>query len=174
MPASKASNRLDNVIVSDKLVTVDLSDQNLLEVLRVVQMAFESCGSEMSLRRIAAANGISPETAGIYLQAAEDAYLLFACPYFTSRKQTVRNKKYYPVDPGLRLAVVSSTSSDLGKALENVVFLALKKRYGKVHYWRDRGEVDFVVLRDERALPVQVSREAPKSRHYEALDAFYK
>lgn len=145
-------------------------------VLRVIQMAFESCGSEMSLRRIAAANGISPETAGVYLQAAEDAYLLFACPYFTysSRKQAVRNKKYYPVDPGLRLAVVSSTSPDQGKALENVVFLTLKKRYGKVYYWRDQGEVDFVVLRDERALPIQVSREAPKSRHYDALDAFYE
>jgi uncharacterized protein len=145
-------------------------------VLRVVQMAFESCGSEMSLRRIAGANGISPETAGSYLKAAEDAYLLFACPYFTysSRKQTVRNKKYYPVDPGLRLAVVSSTSPDLGKALENVVFLTLRKKYGKVFYWRDRGEVDFVVIPDERALPIQVTWDAAKPRHHDSLDDFYQ
>ena len=145
-------------------------------VLRVVQMAFESCGAEMSLRRIAAANGISPETAGSYLQAAEDAYLLFACPYFTysSRKQTVRNKKYYPVDPGLRLAVVSSTSPDLGKALENVVFLTLRRKYGKVYYWRDRGEVDFVVIHEERALPIQVTWDAPLPRHQDSLDNFYE
>ena len=129
-------------------------------VLRVLQMAFESCGSEMSLRRIAAANGVSPETAGIYLEAAEQAYLLFACPYFTysSRKQAVRNKKYYPVDPGLRLAVVNTSSPDLGK----------------VFYWRDRGEVDFVVMRDGKAIPIQVTWEGTKPRHQQSLEQFYE
>lgn len=145
-------------------------------VLRVLQMAFESCGSEMSLRRIAAANGVSPETAGIYLEAAEQAYLLFACPYFTysSRKRAVRNKKYYPVDPGLRLAVVSSSSPDLGKALENTVFLALRRKYGEVFYWRDSGEVDFVVMRDGKALPIQVTWEEVKPRHQQSLEEFYE
>jgi len=145
-------------------------------VLRVLQMAFESCGSEMSLRRIAAANGVSPETAGIYLEAAEQAYLLFACPYFTysSRKQAVRNKKYYPVDPGLRLAVVNTSSPDLGKSLENTVFLALRRKYGKVFYWRDRGEVDFVVMRDGKAIPIQVTWEGTKPRHQQSLEQFYE
>ncbi len=145
-------------------------------VARVVQMVFESCGSEMSLRRIAGSNGVSTDTASAYLRAAEDAYLLFSCPYFTysSRKQAVRNRKYYPVDPGLRQAVVSSSAPNLGSALEGVAFLALKKRFGQVFYWREKGEIDFVVEFDGRPLPIQVTWETPQPRHLEALEEFYQ
>lgn len=39
--------------------------------------------------------------------------------------------------------------------LECSTFLLLKKRFRDVFYWRDRGEVDFVVLRKsyERGVP---------------------
>jgi uncharacterized protein len=145
-------------------------------VLGVMQMVMDSCGSELSLRRIAAANGLSPDTVGSYLRAAEDAYLLFSCPYYShsSRKRVVRNKKYFPVDPGLRQAVVSSSSPNLRTALESVVYLTLRQRYGRVFYWRDRGEVDFVVIVEGKPLPIQVTWDAPHQRHYQALDEFYE
>jgi len=51
-------------------------------LVAVAQMVFESVGSETSLRRIAGALKLSPETVSAYLQACEDAYLVFSCPYF--------------------------------------------------------------------------------------------
>lgn len=147
-----------------------------LPIRQVAQMAFESAGSEMSVRRIAAATGIAVDTAIAYLDACEAAYLLFHCPYFafSERQRASRNRKYYPVDTGLRRVVVTKTGADRGKTLECAVHLALRRRYGQVSYWRDRGEVDFVVQPEGRIVPVQVTWDGPEERHRRALDAFYE
>ena len=147
-----------------------------LPLRQVVQMLFESAGSEMSLRRIAAAVGLSTDTVALYVEAAESAYLTFTCPYFawSERKRSARNKKYYPIDTGLRRVSVTTTGRDLGKMLECATFLALRRRFERVSYWRGRGEVDFVVEQEGEALPVQVSWREPGERHLKALDSFYE
>ena len=147
-----------------------------LAIRQLVQMVFKTAGSELSLRRIAAARGIAVETAASWLEAAEDAYLLFACPFFawSERKRAARNVKYYPIDSGLRRTVVTPGAADRGKALECAVYLALRRRYGQVFYWRGKGEVDFVVVRGRDAIPIQVTLNAPRERHLKALEAFYE
>lgn len=148
-----------------------------IPIRQVAQMVFESTGSELSLRRVAAATGVAVDTAGAYVDACEAAYLLFPVPWFafSERKRAARNKKYYPVDNALRRVVVTPTGDDLGRSLECAVFLALRRRFGpNVYYWRDRGEVDFVVHAEGRLIPVQVTWDAPEERHHAALDAFYE
>lgn len=142
---------------------------------QVVQMLFEAAGSELSVRRTAAAVGVAIETAKLYIEAAGNAYLVLPCPFFTwsARQRAVRNSKYYPVDTGLRRAVVTRLGEDRGKQLEAATFLALRQRFGEVAYWRDRGEVDFVVRRGAEVIPVQVSWDGPQERHHRALDHFY-
>ncbi|MCY3819712.1 MAG: ATP-binding protein [Gammaproteobacteria bacterium] len=143
---------------------------------QIVQMVFESAGSELSLRRIAAASGVAVETVSAYLEACEQAYLLFQCPWFafSERKRSQRNRKYYPVDTALRRVAVTRTGADAGKALECATFIELKKRYRDVFYWRGAGEVDFVISTGERPIPVQVTVEGPEERHLRALDDFYE
>jgi predicted AAA+ superfamily ATPase len=147
-----------------------------LPLRQVVQMLFESAGSEMSLRRVAAAVGVAPDTASLYVEAVESAYLAFACPFFaySERKRLARNKKYYPIDPGLRRVSVSRTGDDRGKALECAVFLTLRQRYRRVFYWRGRGEVDFVVEHQGAPVPVQVSWAESSTRHERALESFHE
>ena len=139
-------------------------------------MLFESSGSELSVRRVASALGTAPDTASLYIGAIEDAYLAFACPYFdwSVRKRSVRNKKYYPIDTGLRRIAVTRAGEDRGKMLECATFLQLRRRFRDVYYWRDRGEVDFVVTRNREPVPIQVSWDGPSERHRRALDAFYE
>lgn len=145
-------------------------------IRQVVQIAYESAGSEMSLRRVAGATGIAVDTAGAYLEACEAAYLLFSCPYFTfsERQRASRNRKYYPIDTGLRRVVVTPGGADRGKSLECAAYLALRRRYGEVSYWRDRGEIDFIVRVDGRIVPVQVTWDEPLDRHHAALETFYE
>ena len=142
---------------------------------RLGQMLFEAAGSESSVRRMAAALGIASDTASLYLEAIESAYLAFSCPYFiwSERKRAVRNRKYYPVDTGLRRVAITRTGEDRGKMLECATFILLRKRFREVYYWRGKGEVDFVVLRNGDPVPVQVSWEGPSDRHLEALDEFH-
>ena len=143
---------------------------------QVVQMVFESAGSELSLRRIAAASGIAVETVAAYLEACEQAYLLFSCPWFafSERKRSHRNRKYYPVDTALRRVSVTRAGQDLGKSLECATFLELRKRGFDVCYWRDSGEVDFVVQSAAGPIPVQVTLAGASERHWRSVDAFHE
>jgi predicted AAA+ superfamily ATPase len=142
---------------------------------QLAQMLFESAGSELSARRAAAALGVAPDTAALYMEAMESAYLVFACTFFdwSERKRAVRNKKYYPVDTGLRRVAVTRSGGELGKMLECATFVRLRQLFRDVYYWRGRGEVDFVVLVDGEPLPIQVSWDGPQERHHRALDDFY-
>lgn len=143
---------------------------------QLAQMLFESAGSELSARRTAAALGVAPDTAALYLAAMESAYLVFPCTYFawSERKRAYRNKKYYPVDTGLRRIAVTRTGMDQGKMLECATFLELRRSFQSVHYWRGRGEVDFVVLVRGDPVPIQVSWTGPTERHHRALEDFYE
>jgi hypothetical protein len=154
-----------------------LGARSSLPIRQVVQMVYESAGAELSLRRIAAAAGISVETAQSYLEASEAAYLVFGVPFFafSERRRAHRNKKYYPIDNGLRRVVVTRTGTDQGKALECATQLALRRLYGNVYYWRgEKGEVDFVVHHDGHIKPFQVTWNEPTDRHHAALDAFFE
>ena len=59
------------------------------------------------------------ETASGYLDACESAYLLFGVPFFaySERKRAAYNRKFYPVDTGLRWAVITPGAPDHGKSL---------------------------------------------------------
>ena len=147
-----------------------------LTLRQIAQMVFESAGSELSLRRIAAASGVAVETVSAYLEACEQAYLLFQCPWFafSERRRSQRNRKYYPVDTALRRVAVTRTGGDVGKALECATFVELKRRYRDVFYWRGAGEVDFVIQTSGGPTPIQVTVEGAGDRHLRALDDFYE
>ena len=84
------------------------------------------------------------------------------------------NKKYYPIDVGLRQSVVTRTGADAGKSLESLVFLHLRKKYHEVFYWRDKHEIDFVTNGQDGITPYQVSFDRIKDRHEAGLAEFYQ
>ncbi|MFT3742089.1 MAG: ATP-binding protein [Gammaproteobacteria bacterium] len=147
-------------------------------IKQVAKMAFETCGSELSYRKISAVTGLTVDTVKSYLQACEDAYLLFSCHYFafSEKKRQSRQKKYYPIDSGMRYAITNTQGRDLGKSLELVIFLRLKQYYEQVFYWQEihQGEVDFVATRGTSIVPYQITWEGPEPRHEEALQHFYE
>lgn len=100
----------------------------------------------------------SVNTVKAYVDYLESAWLLFTvnCYAFSVKKQQVANKKIFAVDTGLVNSVAFSFSSDYGKFLENVVFLALKRRQEEVFYYKtkDGSEVDFYLPRTKRMIQV--------------------
>jgi predicted AAA+ superfamily ATPase len=150
--------------------------RSTLPLRQLVQMLYESAGAEMSVRRAAAALGISVDTAGLYVDAAESAYLAFSCPFFSwsARKRLARNRKFYPVDTGLRRVAVTLTGQDRGKQLECATFLLLRRRFRDVAYWRGAREVDFIVDAGRGPVPVQVSWEGASERSLRGVDEFHE
>lgn len=166
----------NDIILRDVIQRVKARSQE--SVMQVAQMAFETAGSQLSYRKIAAATQLSVDTVKLYLGACQEAYLLFSCPYFafSEKKRASRHKKFYPVDTGLRHVATTTNSPDLGKSLEILVFKNLYQRYGQVYFWEEagKGEVDFVTLEGNVITPYQVTWLDTKERHTKALNAFYE
>ena len=142
-------------------------------------MTFDSCGSELSYRKIAAVLGLTVDTVKSYLEACEQAYLLFACPFFafSEKKRLLKQKKYYPIDSGLRLCSYRhprTRSSE--KVLELLVFLRLKQHYEQVFYWQEPIKARWILSCYARTtiIPYQVTWEGPQPRHEKALEHFYE
>ena len=143
-------------------------------LLQLAKAIYESMGAEVSQRKLANILGLAPDTAGEYLEACEAAYLILSCPFFTfsERQGVVRNRKYYPIDLGLCSSVITRGGQDRGKSLEAAVFQHLRRMHGKVYYWRNKGEIDFVVHEGGRIIPYQVSWDGGKDRHHRAIEEF--
>ncbi len=115
---------------------------------------FDSLGSVLSPTRIANVlkqNNLttSKQTIDNYLTALQDCFILYKAPRFDIRgKKLLKTlEKYYAVDLGLVETVLGRPSSaDLGHRLENIVYLELLARYGKVWIGKNyEKEIDFVV-----------------------------
>lgn len=108
------------------------------------------------------------------LQWFADAYFLFTVKRFdpSVARQNVNPRKAYCVDHALISSVTSGIQKDAGHLLENLVFVDLRRRTDRIHYYRTSrdGEVDFVWL-DECArrnlVQVCYSLQDPKTRKRE-------
>ncbi len=86
-----------------------------------------------------------------YLRWAEDSWLIFTVPiYAQSHKEQERNyRKVYSIDWALALRNSLVWDGSYSRALENLVFLHLRRRYEKMFYYltrSERREVDFLAL----------------------------
>jgi len=91
---------------------------------------------------------VSKDTLHTYLGYIEDAFLIFTVPIFTEslRQSQTTPKKIYAIDNGLVLANTFNMSANIGKLLENQVYLDLRRQGKKVFYYhtQDGYEIDFV------------------------------
>lgn len=140
----------------------------------LAKAVFESAGSELSARSLSRRLETATDTILNYLDALTKAYLILPCPYFTfsERKRMVRNNKWYPIDCGMMHSLSTAGRPDTGKSFETAVFHALRARYRDVYYWRDKSEIDFVVLEGSRPRPIPASWDGLKERHKKALAEF--
>jgi predicted AAA+ superfamily ATPase len=98
-----------------------------------------------------------------YLDWAEDAWFLFTVPVHSdSQKEQERNyRKVYCIDWALAVRNSPVWDGSYSRALENLVFLHLARRFPTVRYYKTRStrrEVDFLAsdARGKPALAVQV------------------
>lgn len=118
-----------------------------------------------------------------YLEWLQDAYMLFSVKLFDSSIARVNTnpKKIYCIDQGLVRSLAPGVLSNSGHLLENAVFLAIRRHFPEVGYYRTPGgrEVDFVVRRHDGGLDlVQVCESmadaATRTREISALSEAMK
>ncbi|HSV86660.1 MAG TPA: ATP-binding protein [Levilinea sp.] len=113
----------------------------------------------------------SVNTVSSYVDYMENSWLVFALNRYeySVKRQLVLPKKIYWVDTGMVNAVGFQFSPNSGKLLENIVFLALRRRTKEIYYYTTANgyEVDFYL--PEQRLLIQVAQhiENPDTRERE-------
>jgi predicted AAA+ superfamily ATPase len=113
----------------------------------------------------------SVNTVKNYIEYLENSWLIFTANVydFSVKRQQVAPKKVYAIDTGLANAVGFSFSPNTGKLLENLVFLALRRRTPEVYYYTSSGgyEVDFYLPKTGEVIQVSQNLEQPATRDRE-------
>jgi len=121
---------------------------------------------------------VSKKTLYEYITYLEDAFFSFFHKKFSHSQKSIELSvpKVYVNDTGLVNFSLPKSSENIGRLIENCVFLELKRREKEIYYWKDLShEVDFVVKgkgeRIEQLIQVcyDISNEETKMREYAAL-----
>jgi predicted AAA+ superfamily ATPase len=131
----------------------------------VVEFVFDNIGNLTSVKRIAdtltaAGRPVSRGTVENFLTGLADAFLVYPARRWDIRGRRLLGggEKHYVVDLGMRRALLGARPVDAGRVLENVVYLELLRRPGKVYVGKlDSKEVDFVVEDETGTRFVQVA-----------------
>ncbi|MEI6141901.1 MAG: ATP-binding protein [Mariniphaga sp.] len=138
----------DDIIYRDLIVRFAIRNVNGFKNLS--QYIFTNFTSETRYLTLAKLLGFnSPTSIKDYLNILSEGYLIFKLTKydFSLKRQYDSNRKMYVIDNGLRNIVSFRTSEDLGRLLENIVFLELKRRGIEVWYYKTQGnqETDFLI-----------------------------
>jgi predicted AAA+ superfamily ATPase len=165
---------LIDIIQRDIVVRHKLRDSKVVKTLALYLLT--NAGKEFSYNNLKEMFNLgSVNTAIAFVSYFEDSYLLFIVPRFdySLKKQIVNAKKVYSIDNGLSSSNSASFSSDLGRMLENSIFLHLRRKYKEIFYFKGKGECDFLVKEQNKIkTAIQVSydlNEENKQREFDGL-----
>lgn len=134
---------------------------------RVVKYTFNNVGNTFSAKSIAdylkaERRSLDNETVYSYLEKLEKAYLLHRCSrYDLQGKEILKTQeKFYLADVALRYSVLGYNADSVASSLENIVYLELCRRGYTVNVGKTSdGEIDFVAIRQNEKIYVQVTQE---------------
>jgi len=149
----------------ESMIFKDIVERYKIEDVKKIKMLanllLESTSKDISYNKLAnklksLGMNTSKNTIIEFLYYFEDAYLFFQnIKYeYSQGKQLGSIKKVYFIDNGMLNTVSFKFSKDIGKLLENLVFLELRRRNKKIFYNRDNYECDFIIQEKEKIVQV--------------------
>jgi len=138
----------------NKIINRDIIERHNIKYVKTIKeisiFLLTNFGSKITYHKIKNTFDIkSVHTAKKYVSCLEDAYLISELlPFsFKVKEQVKKPRKVYGIDLGLIKAVSSEFSPNTGRAMENIVFLELKRRGKEIYYYTSANdkEVDFVI-----------------------------
>ena len=168
-------NELFNAIVTrDILFRYNIKHTRTFK--EIASFLISNFGKEISYNRIKNTFGLGSEnTAKTYVEYLEEAWIILTLPKFSfKRQESLKYRKVYNIDTGLCQISGLSFSENLGRILENAVFLDLKHRStregNEVYYYKKTIEVDFLIYKNrtvETLIQVSLSIDNAKTRNRE-------
>ena len=117
----------------------------------------------------------SVNTVKKYISYLENAWLFFTINKYaySVKEQQIAAKKIYSIDTGMLNSVGFSFSKNIGKIMENLVFLQLRRHHQDIFYYKtnQNHEVDFYIPSQQLAIQVcqELSDEETRLRELRSL-----
>lgn len=147
----------EDIILKDVVKRYNL--RNTQTVSNIARYCIDNIGNLLSYSKIADALQINKKILIEHIDYLEKAFFIFQNKFFSWKiKETLaanKPKKIYAIDHFYKVHM--GMSFGLGQVVENIVFLELKNNFPEVFYWKERGEVDFIVRGQKELRAVQVS-----------------
>ncbi len=148
------------IVLKDIITREGVNDAEALE--NTLKFVFDNIGNLLSPKKIADYMGnnyrkISSRTVEKFLSATIDSFILYSVNRFDIKGKELlqTQQKYYLVDTGLRQVLLAKGEQfDLGRALENVIYLELLRRGYQIWIGKTKNgkEIDFVAKNKEGIL----------------------
>lgn len=160
----------------DDVLYRDIAARYRVEGLRALkELAFylmSNIASPVSFNRLKEQLRLgSVNTVKNYIEYLENSWLLFTLNVFdySVKRQQIAAKKVYSIDTGLAGSVGFAFSANTGKLLENLVFLALRRRTREIYYYTSPAgyEVDFYLPQTRQLIQVAQNLDDPITRERE-------
>lgn len=155
------------VISRDIVKRHRITKQDLFD--RVVKYIIENMGKTFSANSISKFlksefRTVSVESIYNYLRWLEQAFIIYPCQRYDLQGKSVlkTQEKYYLADVSLKYCLLGYNRKMQDTAIENIVFLELKRRGYDVFIGKnDTKEIDFIAARRDEKIYVQVCVQLP-------------
>lgn len=155
------STLVTDILFRDIFMRYNIRNQEVYKM--ITQFLLSNTGKEVSFNNLKNTFEVgSASSVREFLNYLVDAYLIFLLPrYSPSLKVQAKNpRKVYGIDQGLVNFSSVSNSPDFGLLLENTIFLAIRRKYREIWYFKGKRECDFIYRNEKNKLTaIQVSWE---------------
>jgi len=154
---------MSTIVIKDVLQRWRLGDAMMLE--NVLRFVADNIGNTLSTKKIAdtmiaAGRKMDVKTVEKYLTALTQSFIIYKAPRYNVRGgQLLKTmEKYYLVDVALRRHLLVNGTTDVGRVLENVIYLELLRRHRHVFVGKmNDKEIDFIAVDQEQRAYYQVA-----------------
>ena len=162
-----------SVISNDIARRHSITNQELFN--RVVRFIIENVGKNFSANSIvkflkSEGRSLTVETIYNYLEWLEKAFVIYRCQRYDLQGKAVlkTQEKFYLADPALKYCMMGFNPKSIASMLENIVYFELRRRGYDVYVGKNETkEIDFVAVRRDERIYVQVCRELPDTSNRE-------
>lgn len=166
----------NDILIRDIVTRYGIRDIKSLQ--RLASYLFSNIGNRISASKLKQALSIgATSTILSWFSHLELSYLVSFLPMFSysTKAQLINPKKIYAIDLGLIELISNNLTEDIGRKLENLIYLHLRKKYNELFYFDESGECDFVVMQKGNIIDlIQVCYELTPDNLKRELNGLYK
>jgi predicted AAA+ superfamily ATPase len=140
-------NLFNDILIRD--IAIRYSVKNISTLQQLAVWLISNSGKQITGNSLKKVFSIGSSSSIMeYLSYFSNAWLFFFVPKFSysHKVQIVNPKKVYAIDNGLIEANSTSFSDDMGRLLENMVYMELRRKTHEIYYFSAKKECDFVVF----------------------------